>query len=100
MIRYILEVLSRSFHSGSAETNPTSTRTQVRSLALLSGLRIRHCSGLWCGSQMWLGSPAAVAMAEASSCSSDSTPSLGTSMCQRCGSKKTKKRIAMYNFNF
>ena len=34
----------------------------VRSLALLSGLRIRHCRDLWCRSQMRLGSRVAVAL--------------------------------------
>ena len=34
----------------------------------------------------------AVAVAVAGSCSSDSTPSLGTSICHRCGPKKTKKK--------
>ena len=33
----------------------------------------------------------AVAVAVAGSCSSSLTPSLGTSMCHRCGPKKTKK---------
>ena len=31
-------------------------RSQVHSLALLSGLRIWHCRELWCRSQKWLGS--------------------------------------------
>ena len=40
-----------------------SMRTQVRSLALLSGLRIRHCQELWCRSQTWLWCrPAATAL--------------------------------------
>ena len=38
-------------------------RTQVQSLALLSGLRIHCCLELWCRSQMWLGSHVAVAVA-------------------------------------
>jgi len=37
---------------------------------------------------MWLGSGVAVAVAKASSCSSDLTPSLGTFICP----KKTKKK--------
>ena len=41
---------------------------------------------------MWLGSCVAVAVAQGSSCSSDSTPSLGTSICCRCGPKKTKEK--------
>ena len=34
----------------------------------------------------------AVAMAVAGSCSSDLTPSLGTSICFKCGPKKQKKK--------
>ena len=34
----------------------------VRSLALLSGLRIQHCCELWCRSKTWLGSGVAVAV--------------------------------------
>ena len=37
-------------------------RLQVRSLALISGLRIWHCHELWCRSQMQLGSHTAVAV--------------------------------------
>ena len=37
-------------------------RLQVRSLALLSGLRIQHYHELWCRSQTWLGSRVAVAV--------------------------------------
>ena len=67
-------------------------RTWVRSLALFSGLKIRHCCELWCRLQMWLRSHIAVAMARVGSYSSDSTPSLGTSIRQGCGPKKTKKK--------
>ena len=41
--------------------------TQVQSLALLSGLRIRYCHELWCRLQTWLGSGIAVAVVEAGS---------------------------------
>ena len=53
-----------------------------------------HCHELWCRSQMQLGSPVAVAVAvaKASSCSLESTPSLGTSICHRCIPKKKKKK--------
>ena len=55
-------------------------RLQIRSLALLSGLRIWLCRELWCRLQMWLGSRIAVALAQAAgSYSSELTPSLGTS---------------------
>uniref|UniRef100_A0A8D1UWZ7 Galanin-like peptide n=1 Tax=Sus scrofa TaxID=9823 RepID=A0A8D1UWZ7_PIG len=41
---------------------PGTTRFQLRSLALLSGLRIQCCCELWCRLQMWLGSHIAVAV--------------------------------------
>ena len=45
-------------------TNPTRNHeVWVRSLALLSGLRIQRCHELWCRSQTWLGSRVAVALA-------------------------------------
>ena len=65
---------------------------RVRSLASLSGLRIRHCHELWGRSQTWLGSGVAVAVAQAGGYSSYSTPSLGTSICHRCSPKKQKKK--------
>ena len=40
---------------------------------------------------MQLGSFVAVAVAQAGSCHSDSTPSLRTSTCHRCGPQKEKK---------
>ena len=40
---------------------------------------------------MRLGSCVAVAVVEAGSCSSDLTPSLGTSTCCRCGPERKKK---------
>ena len=39
-------------------------RLRARSLASLSGLRIRRCSELWYRLQTWLGSQVAVAVAE------------------------------------
>ena len=70
-----------------------TTRFRVQSLALLRGLRIQRCRELWCRSQMWLGSPGAVAVGQAGFCSSILTPSLGTSMCCGCGPKKKKKKL-------
>ena len=64
-------------------------RTWVRSLASLSGLRIRSCRELWYRSQTWLGCHVAVALVSASSDSSDLTPSLETSICRRHGPKHT-----------
>ena len=61
-------------------------RTMVRALASLSGLRIWRCYELWFKSQMMLGSD--IAVVEASIYSSDSTPSLGTSICHGYGPKK------------
>ena len=46
---------------------------------------------LGCRSQMPFGSCIAVGVVQASSCSSDLTPSLGISMCRGCNPRKTKK---------
>ena len=67
-------------------------RIRVRSLALLSDLRIWCCRELWCRSKMWLRSRTAVAMVQARSWSSDSTSSLGTSICCGCSPKKQKQK--------
>ena len=67
-------------------------RTQVRSLASLSGLRTRHCRELWCGLQMQLRSRVAVAVVSARSCISDLTLSVGTSICCKWGPKKKAKK--------
>ena len=69
-------------------------RMWVQSLASLSGLRIRHRHELWCRSQTRLRPHVAVAVAQAGSCSLNLTPSLGTSICHRCGHKKKKKILA------
>ena len=74
-------------------------RLWVQSLASFSGLRIWQCHELWCTSQMWPRSGVTVAVAVSSSCSSDSTPSLGTSIC--CGfspKKEKKKKSQIYSF--
>ena len=72
--------------------NLLSMRMWVQSLALVSGLRIRPCHKLRCRSQMQLRSRVVVAVVQAGSCSYDSTPSLGTSMCCRCNPRKKKQR--------
>src|SRR5512136_1347482 len=64
-------------------------RLRVRSLPLLSGLTIRRCHELWCRLQMRLGSRVAVALAWAGGYSSDSTPSLGTSICRGSGPRNS-----------
>ena len=67
-------------------------RMQVWSLASLSGLRSWCCCKLWhrlrCRCSLDL---AFLAMAWACSCRSDSTPSLGTSICRRCSHKKKER---------
>ena len=81
-----------SFRHGSAEMNPlVSLRIRVRSLTLLSGFGIQCGHELSCRSQTWLRSCVAVAVVQASSCNSDSTPSLETSICHGYGPKKKKK---------
>ena len=69
-----------------------SMRVRVQSLASFSRLKIRCCHELWYRSQTCLRSFVAVAVVQAGSCSSDSTPSLGTSICCRNGPKKKKKK--------
>ena len=68
-----------------------SKRMQVRSLALISGLRIQRCCELWCRLQMRLGPGVPGAVGSAGCYSSDSTASLGNSICCWCGPRKTKK---------
>ena len=69
-----------SSHCGSA------VETRLVSLASLSGLRV--CIAVSCD----VGSGIAVAMTQAGSCSSDSTPILGTSICRRCSPKRTERK--------
>ena len=77
---------------------------QVQSLTLLSRLRIPHCRELWCKLQTRLGSHIAVAVAQAGSYSSNSTPSLGMSLChgealkREREKKKLKKVMKIVNF--
>ncbi len=61
---------------------------QVPSLASLSRLRIQ----LHCRLKTQLRSGVALAVAQAGSCHSDSTPSLGTSICQGVALKRKKKK--------
>ena len=69
----------------------------VPSLASLSGLRIQHCHELWCRSKTWLRSHIAVAVAQASCCSSDWTPSLRISICRGCGPRKKRQKDKQTN---
>ena len=67
-------------------------RWRIQLLTLLSVLRILCCQELWCGSQTWLGSGIAVAVAEAGGYRSNWTPTLAISICRGCGPKKTRKK--------
>ena len=86
-----LKLKYRSAHGGAEETNPTRNHEVA---GLIPGLaqRVKELvlRELWCRSKTQLGSSIAASVAEASSCSSDWTPSLETSICLRCGPKKTK----------
>ena len=82
---------TRSSHCGAEEMNPTNMHKDGGSIpGLTQWVGIHHCCDLWCMSQMRLGSR--VAVVQARSCSFDSIPSLGTSVCQGCSPKKQKKK--------
>ena len=76
-----------SWFSG-LRTRLVSLRMQVRSLASLSGLRILRYRELWCEvtdvTQIWHDCRCG--------CGSNSTPSLGTSICCRCSLTRKKKQ--------
>ena len=73
--------------------NLTECRKDAGSIpGLPRWLRIWRRHKLWHRSEMQLGSNVAVSAVQARSCSSDVTPSLGTSICCRWGCKKKKKR--------
>ena len=79
-------------HHGSADINPPRICEDAHSMpASFSRIRIRGCPELCCRSQMQLGSHIALAMAEACSCRSDVTPSLGTSIGSTCVPQRRKQ---------
>ena len=80
----------RSFHCSSVVTNLTSIHEDVGSIPGLA--QWVKDPVLLCRLQMQLGSHVAVAVVQAGSCSSDSTPRLGPSTCGRCSPKRTKKK--------
>ena len=67
-------------------------RIQVRSVASLSGLRIRRCCELWSRFQTRLGSHVAVALAQASGYSSNQTPQPGNLHMPWVWSQKRPKK--------
>ena len=67
-------------------------RTQVLFLASFSGLKIWSCCELWCRLQTQLRPGFAVAVVLARGYSSDSTSSLGTSICCGCNPKKDQNK--------
>ena len=79
-------------HHGSADINPPRICEDAHSMpASFSRIRIRGCPELCCRSQMQLGSHIALAMAEACSCRSNVTPSLGTSIGSTCVPQRRKQ---------
>ena len=73
-------------------TNLTGNHEVLDSIpSLAQQVKDLACHELWCRSQTWLGSRIAVAPVKAGSDSSNSTPSLGTSICHGSGPRKDKK---------
>ena len=90
----------RSSKCISEETNLTSIHEDARlTLASFGGLRIQHCYVLWCRLQTQFGSHVAVAVVQANGYSFNSTPSLGSSICCKCGPKKTKTKTKQIQMN-
>ena len=58
---------------------------------LAQWVKDQHCWELWYRLQTWLRSYVSVAVVQAGSCSSHSTPSLGTSISRRCVPKEQNK---------
>ena len=82
----------RRSHFGTAEMNLTSVHEDaVLTPGLAQWVRIRHFHEPWYWSWMRLRFSISVAVVYPGSCSSDSTPSLGISICLRCGPKKQKE---------
>ena len=77
---------------GSAVTNPIHIYEDTSSIP---GLTHWVKDLVWPSCGVGCRSGVAVAVAQASSCSSDSTPSLGPSTCCGCSPKKEKKRDEM-----
>ena len=77
---------------GSGETNPTTIHEDVGSTpGLLQWVGDVACREVWCRLQTWFRSCLPVAVVQAGSCSSDSTPRLGTSICHWRGTEKKKE---------
>ena len=85
----ILKHNRNSSHCGTAETNPTRNHEVAGSVP---GLAQWVKDLVWCRWQSWLRFCIAVAVAQASNCSSNSAPSLGTSKCHEYSPKKKKKK--------
>ena len=88
-IIFLNENVSRSSHCGSVVMNRTSVH-EDEGPGLAQWVKDPALRELWYRLQTRLGS--SVAVVQTDSCSSDSTPSLGTSMCWGCGSTKKKKK--------
>ena len=92
-LRHIKEYDRGSSRCSTAEINLSSNHKVEGSISGLAQLRIRCCHELWCRLQIQLGS--CVAVAQAGSCSSNSTLCLGASICHMCGPKE-QKNIYIY----
>ena len=91
------------FPFGSVVINPASIHEDAGSIpGLTQWLRIHVARSCGVSCRQHLRSLMAVAVAWVSSCSSSSTPSLGTTMCCRCGPKKKEEKrseLPVWNMN-
>ena len=79
---------------------PGTMRLQVRSLALLSRLRIWHCHELWYRFQMWLGSDVAVAVAPIRSLAWESPYATGVALKSEKKKKKEKDECCYLGMSY